>query len=129
MTNFINLAILTSSLCFAFGCGSPQASKTAPAVPAQEQPEKRSIGKFMESNNELAIGERIARYHELKSDSPNAYNFEEEKELNQYGYSLLFSDKPQEAIEVFKLLVSEFPNDANPYDSLAEAYKGQADTE
>ena len=32
------------------------------------------------------------------------------------------ADKIKAAIEIFKLLVSEFPNSANPYDSLGEAY-------
>lgn len=83
----------------------------------------------MESKNELPVGERIALYHQLKREEPTTYNFEVEKELNQYGYSLLFSDKQDEAIEIFKLLVSEFPADANPYDSLAEAYKMQGNEE
>jgi tetratricopeptide (TPR) repeat protein len=77
----------------------------------------------MESKNALPVGERIALYHQLKREEPTAYNFEVEKELNQYGYSLLFAGQPEDAIEIFKLLVSEFPADANPYDSLAEAYK------
>lgn len=81
----------------------------------------------MESKNELGIDERIALYHREKRERPTAYNFEEEKELNQYGYSLLFSEKPKEAIAIFKLLISEFPNDSNPYDSLAEAYQKQGD--
>ncbi len=85
--------------------------------------EKGSIGKLLESKNELGVAERIALYHQLKRDRLEAYNFEDEKELNQYGYSLLYSGKAQEAVEIFKLLVSEFPLSANPYDSLAEAYK------
>ena len=31
-------------------------------------------------------------------------------------------EKLESAIEIFKLLVSEFPNSSNPYDSLGEAY-------
>jgi tetratricopeptide (TPR) repeat protein len=32
-------------------------------------------------------------------------------------------DKTESAIEIFKLLVSEFPNSANPCDSLGEAFR------
>lgn len=42
--------------------------------------------------------------------------------LNRIGYELLREDKTNEAIKIFQLLVSEFPNSGNPYDSLAESY-------
>lgn len=42
--------------------------------------------------------------------------------INQMGYQLLV-DKPEEAIAVFKANVERYPNSANPYDSLAEAYE------
>ena len=43
--------------------------------------------------------------------------------LNQIGYQLMFAEKPDEAINVFKLQVERYPESANPYDSLAEAYE------
>ncbi|MGI8735361.1 MAG: alpha/beta hydrolase-fold protein [Pyrinomonadaceae bacterium] len=43
--------------------------------------------------------------------------------INQIGYQLLFADKPDEAITAFKLNVERYPESANPYDSLAEAYE------
>jgi len=42
--------------------------------------------------------------------------------INQMGYQLL-TDKPDEAIAVFKANVERYPGSANPYDSLAEAYE------
>jgi CubicO group peptidase (beta-lactamase class C family) len=42
--------------------------------------------------------------------------------LNNLGYSLLGEKKFADAIKVFQLNVSEYPRDANSYDSLAEAY-------
>jgi len=42
--------------------------------------------------------------------------------LNIFGYSLLREQQFADAITVFKLNVTEFPQDANAYDSLAEAY-------
>lgn len=49
--------------------------------------------------------------------------------INQIGYQLLFADKPDEAIATFKANVERYPESANVYDSLAEAYErgGRAD--
>lgn len=49
--------------------------------------------------------------------------------INQMGYQLIFAGKPEEAIGVFKANVERYPNSANVYDSLAEAYErgGQLD--
>jgi uncharacterized protein len=43
--------------------------------------------------------------------------------INQMGYQLLFAEKPEEAIAVFKANVERYPNSANVYDSLAEAHE------
>ena len=102
---------------------SAEAISSTVIEPASEvHEEKQSIFKKLQENNHLSIEERIALYHELKNEHPAEYNFEDEQELNRYGYSLLSEEKVKEAIEIFKLLVSEFPNSANPYDSLGEAY-------
>jgi CubicO group peptidase (beta-lactamase class C family) len=42
--------------------------------------------------------------------------------LNNLGYSLLGEKKFADAIQVFQLNVAEYPQDANTYDSLGEAY-------
>lgn len=49
--------------------------------------------------------------------------------LNLFGYRLLGEHKSADAIKVFQLNVAEYPQDANTYDSLAEAYMdaGQKD--
>ena len=43
--------------------------------------------------------------------------------INQLGYQFLSDGKPEEAIAVFKANVERYPNSANVYDSLAEAYE------
>jgi predicted alpha/beta superfamily hydrolase len=43
--------------------------------------------------------------------------------INQMGYQLLFNSQPEEAIAVFKENVERYPDSANVYDSLAEAYE------
>jgi uncharacterized protein len=42
---------------------------------------------------------------------------------NQFGYQLMGQGKMEEAIKVFKTNVDRYPNSANVYDSLAEAYE------
>ena len=39
------------------------------------------------------------------------------------GYQLLFANNPDEAIATFKANVERYPDSANVYDSLAEAYE------
>jgi CubicO group peptidase (beta-lactamase class C family)/predicted transcriptional regulator YdeE len=63
--------------------------------------------------------------------SPGTSPKVEEQTLNQLGYRLLFggSGQKQDAIEVFKKNVHEYPQSSNVYDSLGEAYAkvGQKD--
>lgn len=46
-----------------------------------------------------------------------------ENMINQLGYQLIFENKPEEAIAIFKMNVERYPASANVYDSLAEAYE------
>jgi hypothetical protein len=46
----------------------------------------------------------------------------DEQQLNTYGYQLLAEDKKKEAIEIFKINVSRYPDSWNVYDSLGDAY-------
>lgn len=84
--------------------------------------EKLSIGEKLKENNHLPIAERVALYHQLKAEQPNVYNFEVEKELNTYAYELLNGNLQEDAIEIFKLNVTQFPNSADAYSSLADGY-------
>jgi CubicO group peptidase (beta-lactamase class C family) len=45
-----------------------------------------------------------------------------EDTLNDLGYRLLRTGRTEQAISVFELNVSEYPQASNPYDSLGEAY-------
>ena len=125
---FIKLASITTCLVILLGCGtsadavteSPTMGETD-SVSAAKNEKKSVFGKLQEYDH-LTVEEVITVYYELKKEHPNAYNFENEQELNRYGYALLAAGKIKSAIEIFKLLVSEFPNASNPYDSLGEAY-------
>jgi len=63
----------------------------------------------------------IERYDYLKKNESDGYNFGE-AQLNILGYSLMAKERFDDAIEIFKLNVAEYPDSFNPYDSLGEAY-------
>ncbi|BDD03969.1 serine hydrolase [Aureibacter tunicatorum] len=71
----------------------------------------------------------IKAYRELKEKHQDLYQFDKPSDLNRLGYELLRMDKKEEAIKIFLLATSEFPNDANLFDSLGEGYfeNGQYD--
>jgi len=50
-------------------------------------------------------------------------------QVNRLGYWLLNKKKIDEAIEVFKMNVEDYPDSANAYDSLGEAYMAKGDKE
>lgn len=52
-----------------------------------------------------------------------------EAQMNQLGYNLLRMQRVKDAIEVFKLNAEDFPNSANVYDSLGEAYAANGEKE
>mgnify|MGYP001791288808 CR=1 FL=1 len=64
--------------------------------------------------------EAIKEYKESIKDTKKYYC--NPGDLNQFGYQLFANNKPKGALKVFKLLVSEFPNNSNAHDSLGEAY-------
>jgi len=90
---------------------------------------KNSINKTIVENSYDDIEAAIARYKKLKNEDFEAYNFNDENELNNLGYQLLNDNRIDDAIKIFRLLVSEFPNSANAYDSLGEAYLANKNTD
>jgi len=70
----------------------------------------------------------VAQYHRLKREQPEAYNFAE-SELNRLGYQLLNHGKAKAAIVILKLNAEAYPESANVYDSLADAYKAAGETQ
>ena len=49
--------------------------------------------------------------------------------FNMSGYMSMDMGKPEKALMYFQLNTEYFPNDANAYDSLADYYEAQNDTE
>jgi len=60
--------------------------------------------------------EHLSKRYEYNIDIP-------ETDINNLGYSLLFSGHPQAAIPVFRLNTEKYPQSANAWDSLGDAYK------
>lgn len=105
------------------------ACKTNVATTSDEKStvEKQELKKIpivqkLRENAHLPILGQIALYYQLKTNEFDTYNFENEDELTMYAYSFLWENKIPEAIELFKLIVAEFPNSSNAYDSLGEGY-------
>jgi CubicO group peptidase (beta-lactamase class C family) len=73
-------------------------------------------------------GEAVEAYRTIKRDKPRNVSVAEDR-LNRLGYSLLEQKKVAEAIAVFKLNVEFYPQSANVYDSLGEAYMVKGDRE
>ena len=67
----------------------------------------------------VKAGLKLAR--KLRGDPQNKLYFEE-TEFNAIGYRLMGEGRLDDAIAVFKLNVEMYPESANTYDSLAEAY-------
>jgi len=74
------------------------------------------------------VAAAVKQYRDLKSSSTSDYDLSE-GELNTLGYQLLQMKKVAAAIEIFKLNVEAYPQEFNPYDSLAEAYMKHGDKE
>lgn len=68
------------------------------------------------------IDNGIEYYYRLKKESPDKYKFNNQWELNRLGYAFMADNRMNDAIKIFKLLISEFPESVNPHDSLGEAY-------
>jgi CubicO group peptidase (beta-lactamase class C family)/flagellin-specific chaperone FliS len=61
-------------------------------------------------------------YKQAIEEAKKAKTTFEENEINNWGYMLLKEKRIKDAIEIFKLNVSLYPNSANTYDSLGEMY-------
>ena len=80
--------------------------------------ESRERRLLLKSGNQWKIASSVSVATSTYENSPANV----ESRINQMGYSLLESGKTTEAIEMFKVNVSLYPQSWNAYDSLGEAY-------
>jgi CubicO group peptidase (beta-lactamase class C family) len=74
------------------------------------------------------VNTAVGIYESLKKTQQDLYIFRE-SELNKLGFELLDLNRVNDAIEIFKLNVAEYPASFNVYDSLGEAYARKGDKE
>ncbi|WP_452227786.1 serine hydrolase [Lacinutrix sp. MEBiC02404] len=89
-------------------------------------PKKSVATAFSNAIESKGIDAAILYYNTIKSSSD--YDVDE-SDMNAVGYQLLQSEKIDQAITVFKLIVDEFPKSFNAYDSYAEALMTQGNKE
>ncbi|MEJ2545043.1 MAG: tetratricopeptide repeat protein, partial [Calditrichaceae bacterium] len=68
--------------------------------------------------------EKFAEFDSTYNDSTDHYSF-----YNKYGYFLLNQKDYDKAIYAFKRQVELASDEANPYDSLGDAYRAAGDTD
>ncbi len=101
----------------------PEAPAYDPYDPRPKQPVADILFSII---TDKGIESALRQYNTLKRS--NDY-YVTENQLNALGYRLLGMKKVKEAIEIFKLNVESYPQSANVYDSLGEAYMINGDKE
>lgn len=90
---------------------------------AEEAARRRlSAPKFVRMIEREGIAKAVAAFEEARRVDPQNGMFAEPA-VNQLGYQLLQQGRVKEAVEVFKLNVAAYPQSANVYDSLSDAYE------
>jgi dienelactone hydrolase len=80
-----------------------------------------TIGALAEAMGARGFDHAVEAYDALRKSNPSFQLSEED--LRHWGYQLLWADRIKEAIGVFHLVTVLFPNSANAFDCLGEAYQ------
>jgi len=86
-----------------------------------------SINQLLGELTKRGFDKAIEVAGELKKNNPG-FNLVE-NDLNNWAYTLAGKGKKEQALEIFKLNVSLYPDSYNTYDSLAEAYENTGNKE
>ena len=94
-----------------------------------EQPEyfNATVFKFLNKQeffsilNTKGVNAAVEYFFQKRKSEPDIILFDE-RELNSLGYKYLQDEKINDAIELFKLNTTAYPDSWNAYDSLGEAY-------
>jgi CubicO group peptidase (beta-lactamase class C family) len=71
---------------------------------------------------QMDAGQIRSLYEQAKAKESEAFSFDSEDLLNDVGYALMGQKKFSDALEILKYNTQLFPNSANVFDSLGEAY-------
>lgn len=85
----------------------------------------KSINSLLEALNERGFEHAIEVAQQLK-EKDASFKLPE-NEMNEFGYHILNKGQKTEALELFKLNASLYPESSNTYDSLAETYESMGD--
>lgn len=78
---------------------------------------------FLLGKTDDLTAEKITKfYSDTKTAFPDKYDYNQESDFNLFGYALINKNRVEEAIKLFELNVKNFPDSANDYDSLGEAF-------
>jgi len=94
-----------------------------PTLPIPDNAANRA---FTDEMIKLTLGTNLAAATERFSKRSKGVDLLEDA-INAKGYDLMNGKKLKESIEIFKLNVIAFPQSANAYDSLGEAYLESGD--
>src|SRR5215203_1623781 len=108
----INSVTIISFLC---------AAVSGQSLPAASQDTKAAEAAFFQIIEKEGVQKARQVYEETKRRNANAVLFGEAA-MNALGYRFVKEKRVPEAIEIFRLNTEAYPQSANTYDSLAEAY-------
>jgi uncharacterized membrane protein len=114
-------ALIMITLTTTAGLAAVTATIWVPDIKAGLDARRSITGVLAATIAASGIDSAIAQYHSLRASQSAVYDFDE-TELNTLGYTLLRLAKFADAIRIFQLNVQEYPNSANTYDSLGEAF-------
>lgn len=82
---------------------------------------------FVNLNTKAKLLDKQGKHTEAEALRKEALAMADETQLNAYGYELMGQGKMEEALEIFKLNVKQYPNSWNVYDSLGEVLLANGD--
>lgn len=84
-------------------------------------PQDAYLRTFSKDTKEKGVKEAIVQYKKKKSEQKGNLS-QTPRDFNRHGYYYLGIGKPDIAIEIFKLNLEIYPNNADLFDSLGEGY-------
>ena len=130
--NFLDAYLKDNAQGLAFLQNKPEQNGVVPYLISMQSKAGReappSMMEFAHMLRENGFDKASQTYADIKKGIPDFAL--KENEVNSWGYWLILAyGKIKEAIEVFKLNVELYPESANVYDSLGEAYMRNGDKE